>query len=1260
MGGSEATVNNIEHATSNYISINPIGNSPPNFVSGYVSPNTASAGGIISLNATWSDPEGNQIDGVEFRYKKSGGNWTVINGFSISYVLGSSPPSYNTSVIVNTPGFYQFESRAQDSYGNWSAYTSSGSFTIESPPNEPPSVASFVSIPNTISSNSTSITLQKGTDPEGDPRKIVSWSANTNYPFSSAYHSSLSTSNSPIEVTFTFPGEGYYTIYAKTVDANNNESSTISHTINYMEEDVVIPLETPVFAENYTDIEAESVISLLYGQSNLSTKCVVWATNSNYTLANPYQSSYTTGDASADVNFVFSSSGSQTIYAKTVDNLGQESNTVSINVDVNELVVVPESIVLGDFEFTANSIVVLSTDYYALSGNVKANNKLHFAQDITINTNTNMIEGEGSVYLNNIADEGTVEIYSGAFKFLADENTDKLVDQGFSIYNSAFAILDMSIYIESISLLNDGINISGELEFPEIFNSLKTTVNQIQITQSNGIQIAGSFELDDVQMNGFVLDDLIFEYNTIENSFTAIGEIETNLFEASVNLGFVDEGLNDIGMYIEVNNPKPLGTTGLALKGAGGSISNIQNPPITLAFTTTLVPAVPGPTIVEFNDITLSYTFGTSLEGSGKFSVLGQECASAGFKVEQGRFICEGNINFIDILNADISAAIIKNENDAIDIYGQFSAQATIPGIFSEEPYKWINSFLGLPHPIASTDNILFNNIITGKGTVYTDDDDDPIAMSYELKYENGEIQYDFAKNYSLFNESVFPSENNAGIALEFLSPPTVQAKSSLTHTVNRFENRSLIVKSADYLPTPSLNAFSILNNTIQQDFVLPSYTASIVVRVENSSLNPNYSLTLPNGDEINIDNVGDYDNIFKSEFENISYYTIQDADAGQYFINIENESDEYLIDIYGTKEQMGIIMNDISPTGDFINIEWLDMANETNATISLFYDTDSLGLNGSLITAGIEEDDEQNAYLWNTANLDPGTYYIYAVMHGENNEPAFAYTNNTFTKYSDVDGPENFVVQSFDEETGAVELAWDALGDAYDYLVYLSQTDDIGFSSVNYNAGSDTTYSFDNLEPSGAYQFMIVAIDSEGHISNPSAIVTVEFETEETYELQEGWNFIGLKNIPEDNSVAAVFAPIMEQLVQIKSENANYSPAVPEFLNTLTSIEVGKGYWVNVDQDITWHTIGVRIHPESNPITLNLNTGWNYISYPKTTITPIPEAIESIADKVVQVKSINSSYHPNLPDFLNTLQHFEFGQGYFINVSEDCNLIIQ
>src|SRR3990167_5830931 len=59
-------------------------------------------------------------------------------------------------------------------------------------------------------------------------------------------------------------------------------------------------------------------------------------------------------------------------------------------------------------------------------------------------------------------------------------------------------------------------------------------------------------------------------------------------------------------------------------------------------------------------------------------------------------------------------------------------------------------------------------------------------------------------------------------------------------------------------------------------------------------------------------------------------------------------------------------------------NIEWTDSDPDSNATIALYYDMDTTGNDGTLITSGISEDDGTNSYVWDISGLSEGTYYVY------------------------------------------------------------------------------------------------------------------------------------------------------------------------------------------------------------------------------------------------------------------------------------------
>jgi hypothetical protein len=74
-----------------------------------------------------------------------------------------------------------------------------------------------------------------------------------------------------------------------------------------------------------------------------------------------------------------------------------------------------------------------------------------------------------------------------------------------------------------------------------------------------------------------------------------------------------------------------------------------------------------------------------------------------------------------------------------------------------------------------------------------------------------------------------------------------------------------------------------------------------------------------------------------------------------------------------------------------FHEINWTD-GDKPGYTVSLFYDTDNTGHDGTLIVQNIPSEDPTNSYIWNIAGIPAGSYYIYvAINNGTGN--TYSYT---------------------------------------------------------------------------------------------------------------------------------------------------------------------------------------------------------------------------------------------------------------------------
>ena len=69
---------------------------------------------------------------------------------------------------------------------------------------------------------------------------------------------------------------------------------------------------------------------------------------------------------------------------------------------------------------------------------------------------------------------------------------------------------------------------------------------------------------------------------------------------------------------------------------------------------------------------------------------------------------------------------------------------------------------------------------------------------------------------------------------------------------------------------------------------------------------------------------------------------------------------------------------------------------------------------------------------------------------------------------------------------------------------------------------------------------------------------------------VKSGWNLVGYPRLSGE-AVANELTSLGNTVVQIKDLGSSYDPSVPSFLNTLSTMAPGSGYWLNVSQDGTW-----------------------------------------------------------------------------------------
>ncbi len=139
------------------------------------------------------------------------------------------------------------------------------------------------------------------------------------------------------------------------------------------------------------------------------------------------------------------------------------------------------------------------------------------------------------------------------------------------------------------------------------------------------------------------------------------------------------------------------------------------------------------------------------------------------------------------------------------------------------------------------------------------------------------------------------------------------------------------------------------------------------------------------------------------------TFYHITGTSVGWHYYHAKGEDNLNNWGNWGNIEDIWIGPNDapsitvLTPANDTIitsstyTIKWTDSDPDNDATISLYYDTDNTGYDGTLITSGISEDDLADSFVWNVGALN-GRYYVYGKIDDCINAPVYDYSPGTIT----------------------------------------------------------------------------------------------------------------------------------------------------------------------------------------------------------------------------------------------------------------------
>ena len=162
--------------------------------------------------------------------------------------------------------------------------------------------------------------------------------------------------------------------------------------------------------------------------------------------------------------------------------------------------------------------------------------------------------------------------------------------------------------------------------------------------------------------------------------------------------------------------------------------------------------------------------------------------------------------------------------------------------------------------------------------------------------------------------------------------------------------------------------------------------------------------------------------------------------------------------------------------------------------------------------------------------------------------------------------------------------------------------------------------------------------------------------QIQNTIELSEGNNLISFYAIPKNNSLNNVLSSLGESADGIIGEGVAASNLNGNWIGSLSSIQPGKGYWLNMEQEGTLTVTGIPIQPDQ---LYELNSGNNLISYPFNTPSAIadvlPDLYEGYFASFIGEGVAASQIQPGL--WVGSLSQLQKNKAYWVRVSQPIDM---
>ncbi len=601
---------------------------------------------------------------------------------------------------------------------------------------------------------------------------------------------------------------------------------------------------------------------------------------------------------------------------------------------------------------------------------------------------------------------------------LAVNDPDKIVinKDGVSLTGGSLHIPDITIRVQNVlnveakglsltyeaqdpSTGQPSFKLQGDVRIPALHNfEVNFADPNYILIQNNDVELVGEISAGQIPLGpGWSLEKVEIKFDTVNKTFEGSATVDLpEGIKASGTIAFAagSDGeleLSSLAIKASFNNAFPIGDTGAFLQEIHGSVTHIATSDPTPTLFEGGVVITAGPEI----DLHLPSFLGGELAGS-----LLEIDADA--SIDSNHLTGTGQISIIKA-KAGGATALAASASASVTIdWAQHSIQGagsfqyldnTIDGTSSFQMDSSLNLTMNgsatiqfVPNYLPDAVKRLLSQLGSVTGTVY-------------LTYTNG-------APYSSDYIEVTATYNVPGISgtiserIDFngnVSDPSSQVSGQVVNGSDDGSSGSGSGLHTDALrSSPAKAAF--------QTYLISPNTPTLLLSAVwgNTNKTPLVEVTAPNGTVYFLSDLpknAPVKIVSEMSGPGIETVGVLNPKPGDWTIRIANTSAlgsihfDSLINAKQATVNLTSLNEDIN--GHAVDIDYTTQAGQFSSTMSLYYTTMAGSHDGSLIASGLPVTNGASQFVWNTANLPSGTYYVFAVSDDGKTPLVFADAKN-------------------------------------------------------------------------------------------------------------------------------------------------------------------------------------------------------------------------------------------------------------------------